>query len=58
MSAAGMKYKQVPVDGYLIRLAYEGQVFNYHGSGSCGPFLCETSGVDLKISAPPGSADE
>ena len=54
----GMKYKQVPVDGYLIRLAYEGQVFNYHGSGSRGPFLCETSGVDLNISPPPGSADE
>ena len=53
----GMKYKQVPVDGYLIRLAYEGQVFNYHGSGSRGPFLCETSGVDLNISPPPGSAD-
>jgi hypothetical protein len=53
----GMKYKQVPVDGYLIRLAYEGQVFNYHGGGSRDPFLCETSGVDLDISPPPGSAD-
>jgi len=53
----GMKYKQVPVDGYLIRLAYEGQVYNYHGSGSRGPFLCETSGVDLNIFPPPGSAD-
>ena len=53
----GMKYKQVPVDGYLIRLAYEGQVFNYHGGGSRDPFLCETSGVDLNISPPPGSAD-
>ena len=53
----GMKYKQVPVDGYLIRLAYEGQVFNYHGSGSRGPFLCETFGVDLDISPPPGSED-
>jgi hypothetical protein len=37
----GMRYKQVPVDGYLIRLAYQEQAYNYHGSGSKGPFLCE-----------------
>jgi len=52
-----MRYKQVPVDGYLIRLVYEGQVFNYHGGGSQDPFLCETSGVDINISPPPGSTD-
>ena len=53
----GMKYKQVPVDGYLIRLAYEGRIYNYHGGGSRDPFLCETSGVDLNIAPPPGSTD-
>jgi hypothetical protein len=37
----GMAYKQVPVDGLLIRLENSGQVFNYHGGGSKAPFLCE-----------------
>jgi len=53
----GMKYKQVPVDGYLIRLACEGRIYNYHGGGSRDPSLCETSGVEFDISSTPGSED-
>jgi hypothetical protein len=37
----GMAYKQVPVDGLLIRLESDGQVFEYHSGGSKAPFLCE-----------------
>jgi hypothetical protein len=42
----GMAYKQVPVDGLLIRLESDGQLFEYHSGGSKAPFLCEQpSGV-------------
>ena len=37
----GMKNKQIPVDGYLIRLRYGKQAYNYHGGGGRPPFLCE-----------------
>jgi hypothetical protein len=37
----GMAYKQVPVDGVLIRLRVDGTIFNYHGGGGQVPFLCE-----------------
>lgn len=37
----GMRYKQVPQDGLLIRLSVEGQVYEYHSGGSRAPFLCE-----------------
>ncbi|MBN1369699.1 MAG: hypothetical protein JW954_05640 [Dehalococcoidaceae bacterium] len=37
----GMQYKQVPVDGALIRLVAGGQVYEYHSGGSRGLFLCE-----------------
>jgi hypothetical protein len=37
----GMRYKQVPYDGALIRLSADGQVYDYHSGGSRGPFLCE-----------------
>ena len=37
----GMAYKQVPVDGVLIRLRVDGMIFNYHGGGGRPPFLCE-----------------
>ncbi len=39
----GMAYKQVPVDGVLIRFSVEGVEYNYHSGGSKDPFLCETS---------------
>jgi hypothetical protein len=37
----GMAYKQVPVDGLLIRLESGGQLFEYHAGGRRAPFLCE-----------------
>jgi hypothetical protein len=37
----GMAYKQVPVDGLLIRLESGGQLFEYHSGGRKAPFLCE-----------------
>lgn len=36
-----MRYKQVQVDGALIRLQAEGQVYEYHSGGSRGLFLCQ-----------------
>ena len=36
-----MRYKQVPVDGVLIRLQAKGQVYEYHSGGSRGLFLCQ-----------------
>jgi len=36
----GMKYKQVQVDGVLIRLQANGQVYEYHSGGNRGLFLC------------------
>ena len=52
----GMAYKQVPVDGLLIRLESGGQVFEYHSGGSKPPFLCEQPKGGDK--APPPSGDE
>lgn len=37
----GMRYRQIPVDGYRILLRADGETFAYHGGGSRGPFLCE-----------------
>jgi hypothetical protein len=37
----GMRYKQVPMDGALIRLLVEGKVYEYHSGGGRDPFLCE-----------------
>jgi hypothetical protein len=36
----GMRYKQVRVEGVLIRLQANGQVYEYHSGGSRGLFLC------------------
>jgi hypothetical protein len=36
-----MSYKQVPMDGALIRLQAEGKVYEYHSGGGHDPFLCE-----------------
>ena len=47
-----MAYKQVPVDGLLIRLSAGGSVFNYHSGGGKPPFLCEQPAQDHP---PPGS---
>jgi hypothetical protein len=37
----GMRYRQVPQDGALIRLRAEGSVYAYHYGGTRGLFLCE-----------------
>ncbi len=36
----GMKYRQIPVDGYRIILRVDGQDYSYHGDGRRGPFYC------------------
>jgi len=43
----GMAYKQVPMDGAIIRLRAAGQVYDYHTGGGRPPFLC-----DRKLRAP------
>ena len=60
----GMYYKQMPMDGVLIRLSVGGQVYEYHGGGSRTVFLCEQTLKikpppvgDLEIPPPPGSED-
>ena len=35
-----MMYTQALIDGYLIQLEVEGQVYNYHGATGEDPFLC------------------
>jgi hypothetical protein len=60
----GMRYKQVPYDGALIRLVAEEQIYNYHSGGSRGVFLCELTininkdAPQIDIVPPPGSEDE
>jgi hypothetical protein len=51
----GMVYKQVPVDGLLIRLSVSGSTFNYHGGGRKPPFLCEQGAQDKRPAPPPGA---
>lgn len=41
----GMIYKQVPVDGALIRLRANGAVFSYHSGNGKPPFLCDQKGA-------------
>ena len=61
----GMRYRQVPQDGALIRLRAEGRVYEYHSGGTRGLFLCEQPAgtpkstpaqLDL-FATPPGSED-
>ncbi len=61
-----MRYKQVPVDGVLIRLQAGGKVHEYHGGGTREPFLCEQTSPVVKPTAhkldplitPPGSENQ
>jgi hypothetical protein len=48
----GMDYRQVPMDGTLIRLQAEGEVYEYHSGGGREPFLCEQP-LDLQKDTPP-----
>lgn len=61
----GMRYKQVPQDGLLIRLSAEGRAYEYHSGANRDPFLCEQAGDTSKIKppapdsfAPPGALDD
>jgi hypothetical protein len=46
-------YIQVQVDGYLIRLNYGKRLFDYHGGGRRGPFLCENPAPGGTPALPP-----
>jgi hypothetical protein len=48
----GMRYKQVPQDGSLIKLAVDGGVYEYHSGGGREPFLCEPASLVPKATAP------
>jgi hypothetical protein len=37
----GLEYIQVPVDGALVRVQFQGKVYEYHSGGRRGPFLCD-----------------
>ncbi|HEU5101012.1 MAG TPA: hypothetical protein VFU22_18430, partial [Roseiflexaceae bacterium] len=51
----GMAYKQVQVDGLLIRLESGGRIFEYHSGGGKPPFLCEQpTGADMASPVPGG----
>jgi hypothetical protein len=43
----GMAYLQIPEDGVLIVLQFEGVSYEYHNGGSRGLFLCEKTFKDL-----------
>ena len=61
-----MRYKQIPVDGVLIRLRANGKMYAYHGGGNRAPFLCEQTSPAVKPTTPdldsfitpPGSEDK
>jgi hypothetical protein len=36
----GMRYRQVPTDGYRILFRVQGRDYAYHGDGCRGPFYC------------------
>jgi len=62
---SGMRYKQVPQDGALIRLRAEGCVYEYHSGGTREPFLCEqptgtpkSTSPELDLSATPPNSDD
>ncbi len=38
----GMNYLQVLSEGYRIELRAQGRLYDYHGGGRRGPFLCES----------------
>jgi hypothetical protein len=50
----GMRYKQVPTDGALIRLQAKGRVYEYHRGESRGLFLCERPLTAPKDAPSPG----
>lgn len=57
---AGIAYKQIQQDGYLIRLQVGKRTYNYHGGGRSDrlPFLCENPLESDNLLPPPGFGDE
>lgn len=53
----GMAYTQVQQDGYLIRLQVKKEIYDYHGGGTRGPFLCEKADGE-NPEPPPGAGNE
>ena len=49
----GMRYKQVPTDGALIRLQAMGRVYEYHRGEGRGLFLCKRPLRAPKDAPPP-----
>lgn len=54
----GMAYKQVPVDGMLIRLRVEGRIYEYHSGGTRDPFLCEQQPMGKSVKPTPRQLDQ
>lgn len=54
----GIAYKQVPVDGLLIRLSLGGQAFSYHSGNGKPPFLCDQPAADPNAPAVPPRMDQ
>ena len=53
----GMQYMQVLIEGMLLRLSVNGQVYNYHMGGNRAPFLCEGATKPQPPLPPPGLGD-
>jgi len=50
----GMRYRQVPQDGALIRLEAGGRAYRYHlGGRRTDPFLCEDPPAHVRRGGPP-----
>ncbi len=48
-----MRYIQVLINGYRIRLVHQGKSYSYHGGVGHKPFLCEASADARPSPAPP-----
>ena len=49
---AGMRYKQVIVNGTFVQLRAGNQLYNYHGAGTRAPTLCRSNAEILPESLP------
>jgi hypothetical protein len=47
-----MMYTQAMVDGYVIQMRVDGQIYSYHGARGRDPFLCETDQIGRDSTAP------
>jgi hypothetical protein len=54
----GMAYIQVQVEGALVRLRVDKDVYEYHSGGSRRPFLCEQSSPPSETPMPPPGGSE